>query len=238
MADFGTVYKKLMAFSKDNEARIAADIAKSIKLLSVRMAKALQDKQWWNYQSISQVTGLLEAEMQKAGLLDIADEFRQTATKDWEEISKVPIVDFSKDEAGIFAAATQVRMKGFEKMISDDVSNWLADRLTKQVINPVSGSQLAIELVDKFDTTTKNAAVWVRDALTGQVRDTFQLAGQNIGADWWEFIGPEDERTRDECLADLQKQYFTTDEMQASDIGSRYNCRHTFIPLSSNPTQE
>ena len=236
MADpFVEVLSKLDSISGAYDKKLVDQITKSIRLLSARMAKVLQDQQDWNYQDVNQAIGMLQNEMEKAGLLDVAALFKQSAIQSWQEVANLDAVTFTAQESTAYAAATQAKMIGWESQIPEDLVAALKDALINQTISPISGADLAQFMMDKFEASKKNAAVWARDSLVDQQRELFQLAGQNAGAEYWEFIGPEDDRTREECLADLEQRYFTTEEMEASDLNTRYNCRHKFIPLTVKP---
>jgi hypothetical protein len=73
-------------------------------------------------------------------------------------------------------------------------------------------------------------------------RNRFLQQSENIMAEnireaggevYWEYVGPEDMKNRDECIEALAQRFFTTEEMEAFEgEGIRWNCRHTFMVIS------
>ncbi|RKZ98976.1 MAG: hypothetical protein DRQ46_00435 [Gammaproteobacteria bacterium] len=60
------------------------------------------------------------------------------------------------------------------------------------------------------------------------------------GEHYWEYIGPDDKKTREICVEALNKKVFTDDERQAyiDEHGVRYNCRHIFMQITKEYYEE
>jgi hypothetical protein len=62
------------------------------------------------------------------------------------------------------------------------------------------------------------------------IADNIKTDGGEV---YWEYVGPEDSKNRDECIWALEQRFFTTEEMDAFESeGIRWNCRHTFMVIS------
>ena len=60
-----------------------------------------------------------------------------------------------------------------------------------------------------------------------------RIAGEALGAEKWEVVGPNDNVTRDECIAALNNPVRTKEEWQSAGYwgGWRWNCRHLLDPV-------
>lgn len=227
------VSKTLVNRADKYQSKMLNQLADAISALQVRMVNALNSQSDWNYRDVNRLISILDASLQEVGMYDIAAEFREAAKKQFNDVSGIPQVSFTAAEATAFVASTNATLNGWEKTVSADLISWIQDRLSNQIINLVPADKLATELMSEFDVTEANASTYIRTALNGQIRDTFQLAGQAMDTSEWEYVGPNDDRTRDDCLQYLDQKYFNTDEMMQIEAEPRYNCRHFFRPVIS-----
>lgn len=105
-------------------------------------------------------------------------------------------------------------------------------------MHDVTGSRLISNLETEMTT-----------ALQGFSRTVTQAKGKELGFELWEYIGPEDEITREFCqdLLDKDPPIYSTSEIERMDngqglpvasYGGGYNCRHQWRPISEEKARE
>jgi len=96
--------------------------------------------------------------------------------------------------------------------------------------------EIKITLENKLKGYTETYIRTSKGRFRQKVEDEIAKANFEPGEITWEYVGPDDGATRDECSTALAKQYFTTEEKEAfeAEYGIRFNCRHRFIIVFRN----
>lgn len=153
-----------------------------------------------------------------------------------------------------FTTVTQETFNLFQRQKYDYLTN-LSGRAINSVkeatLNAVIGSSELGSLVNSIrqevgDKLQRYAYTYLetsRGQLIQAVQDWTVQELKDAGVTiYWEYVGPLDNDTREECDLALQKRIFTDEEKIEYQNGSgeiphnepRWNCRHSFIPISEN----
>jgi hypothetical protein len=109
----------------------------------------------------------------------------------------------------------------------------------------ISGNYAAIDdLVDlKVGQTTRMAETELRTALSGFSQTVINAKAEEAGLEYYIYVGPDDNITRDYCAERLEankiwtiEEILNTDNGQGLDpfvYGGGYNCRHQWRPITA-----
>ena len=128
--------------------------------------------------------------------------------------------------------------------IGESNFNQIKSAVTMGVLSGSDVSEITKMIRDNIDSK------WVRYANTyattglrlfsQEVTNISIIESGNNPEDFdYEYVGPLDNFTREQCVEGLAKGIFTYDEMRAfEDEDMRWNCRHEFIPVPKAETEE
>ena len=151
----------------------------------------------------------------------------------------LPPAKFSTVTAETFQSISQTDLEKFRVLgtkAMDDMRfelyrHAISSRPFSDMVNTIRAATVGVDgkgsPLGNYSYTHANTAIL--DFSKAAVR----LAGEEIGADKWEVVGPDDDATRKECHDALQKPVRTKEEWNNVGYwgeGERYNCRHTLYP--------
>lgn len=159
-----------------------------------------------------------------------------------------------------FSPVTQASFNLFQKQKYDYLMNLSAraiNAVKESTLNAVLGSSDISSLINniqlELDNKLKRYASTYLETSRGQlIQSTQDWVAEDMIAEgqqvYWEYFGPLDNDTREECVEALNKRYFTNDEKNEFMNGGifphtepRWNCRHNFILITAeeyNPETE
>jgi len=156
--------------------------------------------------------------------------------KSLRSANKLPST-FSKSSAETFNALCSLEYAQFDNIGKGFVAS-LSQELTNYIVRGVSESDfiMAIReaLDNKFAKYARTYAITSRAQFIQAVQD--EAAKNYDGELFWEYVGPDDDRTRPACQEGLAKQYFTDAEREQFESETAderaWNCRHTFQQIT------
>jgi len=128
--------------------------------------------------------------------------------------------------------------------LSTNAITAIKQSVTDAVIGAVDVSEITANIRKELDEKLQRYASTYLETARGQlIQDAQDWSAQSMRdagvSIYWEYIGPEDNKTREECLFALEKQVFTDEEKAEFQSGGlfphdepRWNCRHTFVMIS------
>jgi hypothetical protein len=167
--------------------------------------------------------------------------------KDSMKARSIPLPRFTPVDAEIFAGLASADLQAFTA-IGVNAMDELRLGLYKQAVSnqPFSALVEAVRAatvgVDgKGSPMANHAATIANTAILDFGGETLRIAGENIGADKWEVVGPNDSVTRIECQEALGEPIRTEEEWKqhSGSTGEPYwggtpgswNCRHQLFPV-------
>lgn len=166
------------------------------------------------------------------------------------EVVKQVKNSLTKDGIAVnFSPVTQASFDLFQKQKYDylmNLSSRAINAIKESTLNAVLGSSelgslvnnIQLELEDKLKRYASTYLETSRGQLIQSTQDwvTEDMIAEGIPV-YWEYVGPLDNDTREECVEALVKRYFTNDEKleYMNGVGEiphtepRWNCRHSFI---------
>jgi hypothetical protein len=128
--------------------------------------------------------------------------------------------------------------------LSTNALTAIRQSVTDAVIGAVDVSAITKNITKELpNKLARYAGTYLETARGTLIQDAQEWGSQSMRdagvSVYWEYLGPEDNKTREECLFALEKQVFTDEEMSAFQSGGllphdepRWNCRHTFVMIS------
>jgi len=190
----------------------------------------------------------LLTELENAGFGDVVKYLLDSdgkLIKSLKTVSGVPLA-FTETSVSVITALQQSQLANFTA-ISQRAVNAIREEVTRTVL---TGSPIETALDSIRDTLETQFQRYAYTYANTALRDTMQAAideGVNQAkADgieiFWEYTGPDDDKTRDACIELLNIQYFTDAEREEWDAATAderaYNCRHAFVPISREVYEE
>lgn len=135
------------------------------------------------------------------------------------------ISEFNKNIAIDFTGintlnVSTMNVKELVNIFKTSVSNLQNKIISTKDIKVVELKQLS-SYVNVYETT-----------ITHRLKEK-QIEVDNPDTEYWQYVGPDDDKTRDICQIGLSQQYFTTQEkIDFNSSGIRWNCRHIFVPAT------
>lgn len=185
---------------------------------------------------------LMEA-LNASGYEELASELTDSSYKIINDIKKlhtitnVPIA-FSRVDKAVLTALQDADLTAFAH-IGEQAMYQVQQILMEHIIAGLPERDMieAIrsELTDKFKRYAETYAQTSRGVYEQKVEDIIALNNREGGQElYWEYVGAEDNKNRDECVWALEKRFFTDEERAdfEAEYGIRYNCRHIFIAVS------
>jgi hypothetical protein len=147
------------------------------------------------------------------------------------------LTQFAKTSPEALRAFQNLELTQFQN-IGDGFVNSLHSNLMTYAITGIREEDFAAmirkSLDSGFQRYANTYAITSRAQFIQQVQD--EAAKDYDGELFWEYVGPEDDRTRDACLEGLSQRYFTDAErsdFEAANATERaWNCRHTFEQIT------
>ncbi len=157
-----------------------------------------------------------------------------------------------------FTTVTQETFNLFQRQKYDYLANLSTRAITaikEATLNAVIGSSDLGSLINTIQTEVgdklqRYAYTYLETSRGQLIQATQEWTVQELkeqGIDiYWEYVGPLDNDTREECDLALQKRVFTDEEKADFQNGvgeiphnePRWNCRHAFVPISENRYKE
>jgi hypothetical protein len=143
-----------------------------------------------------------------------------------EQINK--LLALQNTDLSQFTGLGNSEISAIHKILMDSVMSGMSEREMAQAITK--------ELTDDFQRYAKTYAQTSRNIYLQQAEkqmaDNYKQSGEDV---YWEYVGPEDSKNREECIDALNQRFFTDAEMQDFEAeGIRWNCRHIFMLVSKD----
>lgn len=129
--------------------------------------------------------------------------------------------------------------------LTKDVVKSLMDLLIEDVVEGVSDSKFNKAIQSLIPVEYHGESKKIRDTMRNQYYQGMEdlTAEQNLNDGmqiFWEYVGVEDNKNRDECIWALNKRFFTEEERKEfeSKTGIRIGCRHIFIQVAKVTFEE
>jgi len=155
-------------------------------------------------------------------VLTAAQRTRQTVTA-VQAIEVLAILDLTTISAGVTRYANELKTAMFRGLLTGQSSKSIMEGITSTygVGKGLSSKQQVMLLQDSFARFS---------------RTTTAKLFQDVPEQKYEYVGPEDEVTRDACLTGLAAGELTADQIPTEtdttmEGGGGFNCRHEWIPV-------
>lgn len=155
----------------------------------------------------------------------------------------LPSPKFSTADAEIFAGLATADLQAFTA-VGVNAMDELRLGLYKQAVSGMPFSDLVasvraatVGIDGKGSPMANHANTIANTAILDFGGETLRIAGENIGAEKWEAVGPLDEVTRDVCVDALADPVRTESDWKSADYWGGtpggWNCRHQLFPVVS-----
>ena len=184
------------------------------------------------------------ATLDEAGYGRFADKYRSDFMNIYKEFNAAKTLtynfNFLPKDKSILQAISTANYEGLFR-VQREVANTIQRLATDYVLTERPIADLADELRNQLEGRLQRYAKTHVETSTRQAIQKGQdlvLDNEGIPAEdrYYEYVGPLDGITREECIEGVTKQYFTEAERAEFEAtyGVRYNCRHVFqyIPKS------
>lgn len=237
--DISAILEKMA--EADGKAMTEA-FAKAMRLLQAKADMVLAGQpNGWSFQNLGLLMSDLQAAMEEAGIYDVAQLFGDAAKAYASQIDGASkLFTFGDKQGNMLSSAVKARFDGWELTVDKGVLDWVRSRLVVQTVESVSGAQLAEELAAQFVGLEPYARTYIETGLHQQIRDTWAVAGDAMGATEYEYAGPPViDTSHDFCIEHIG-QIKTLDEWRKLSNGSSlpvvwscggWGCRHTLEPI-------
>jgi len=155
-------------------------------------------------------------------LLTATQRTRQTVTA-VQAIEVLAILDLTTISAGVTRYANELKTAMFRGLLTGQSSKSIMEGITSTygVGKGLSSKQQVMLLQDSFARFS---------------RTTTAKLFQDVPEQKFEYVGPDDEVTRDECVTGLAAGQITADQIPSEtdttiEGGGGFNCRHEWIPV-------
>jgi len=186
-------------------------------------------------------SGLVDA-LQQSGYLSLVSDLIE---QDRELIAEVKSLrtakglptQFSKQSSEALAAFQNLEFAQFQN-ISTGFVNSLHQELMNYALTGVDEAVFIESIRNMLESKLqKYATTYAYTSRAKWIQQVQDEAAKNYDDElFWEYVGPEDDRTRDACIEGLNQQYFTDAErmeFEARTADERaWNCRHVFVQIT------
>ena len=155
-------------------------------------------------------------------LLTATQRTRQTVTA-VQAIEVLAILDLTTISAGVTRYANELKTAMFRGLLTGQSSKSIMEGITSTygIGKGLSSKQQVMLLQDSFARFS---------------RTTTAKLFQDVPEQKFEYVGPDDEVTRDECVTGLAAGQITADQIPSEtdttiEGGGGFNCRHEWIPV-------
>lgn len=147
---------------------------------------------------------------------------KQTVTA-LKAIEILSVLDLETISAGVTQYASELKTAMFRGVLTGASSKDIMDNLTE-----VYGVGRAL--------SSKQKVMLLNDSFARFARATTAKLFQEFPEQKYEYVGPNDEVTRDECVGGLGAGQLTIDEIESQtdttfEGGGGFNCRHEWLPV-------
>ena len=175
----------------------------------------------------------------EAGYFDFVNKFVNDEADLLRELAKetkdyfVPVV-LGIGALGILSLIQSTEIAGFN-MIAEDAANAIIVELRSAIFSNADYIKTLEGGISKLNNRLGHyAGTYATTTRTVFEQKAIDLAAQEAKKDlYWIYLGPNDEKTRPQCVMGLAKEMFTLlekNDFQAQNL--RWNCRHIFEPVS------
>ena len=195
-----------------------------------------------NLRFAAEMTEKMFTTLKEAGYNKVAEAYRTDFTKILTEVNKAGVLSLSwkflpKDKSFLIALRDMQYAGMFR--VESEVANTIQRLTTDYVLTERPLDQLIAELTKKLDGNLQRyAKTHIETATRYALQKAEDITIDNLGIPeedrYWRYIGPEDDKTRQECLEALEIDVFTNVQRQEFEeqYGIRYNCRHRFYYIN------
>jgi hypothetical protein len=232
------IAEELENISVARESAVESRLASAVRALQARLSNLIGARDDWAYENLADLSAQVQAELERSGLYDIAQEF-DAAMEDYTKAMGQNALKYTPGEATALQMALQAKLDGWEATVSDGVLNWLRDRLSAATVSPISSDALAQAMIEQLEVMAAHAYTYAQTAMHNQARELWYVTGENMGAERFKYVGPKDLRNRPFCAEHVDNTYTRgqIDEMDNGQglpvwtNGGGWNCRHVWLPL-------
>jgi hypothetical protein len=233
--------KKLQLIADDLIAAQHANLADVIAQLSVNLSRALGDPgAAWDAYGQEEVVAMVEAALEEAGFGALADDFASAALEYKGALEALPAVAFKAEQGSALAAALNAKYEGWDR-VAQGIIDKTRQLVSSATVTGIPGETLAAQLVKEAGALEQHARTYIETAQQAQLRESWIAAGQSMGAERYEYVGPMDDRTRPFCrdllnqggthtLEDVGKMK-NGQSLSVVTYGGGWNCRHDWVPV-------
>lgn len=243
---------------KATKAEIEAFTLRVGKIARRELGRVIRRIEKGDYQSAAEVAqwlGSLESQLEKAGLMKELDSLRAVYAR------QITFIREQLQGAGAREVFSDIDAKIIEKLISFDVQNVASTlaKYTDDVRSTLMKSVLSGDTSASWDTFEAKTdgmegrvETEVNTMVSGFARSVTTEKAQELGFDLMEYIGPDDDVTRDFCehvlsgdpgfgIEAREAPIYTLEEIKSMDNGQNldvltyaggYNCRHQWRPVT------
>lgn len=241
-SSFRDAAKALEDMATADGKAMADALAKAIRLLQARVDLVLAGEPGgWSYRNLGVLTAEMEAALQQSGMYDVAAKFGDAAKAYAKRIDGASkLFTFGESHANMLASAVKARYDGWELTVQQNTLDWIRQRLVVQTVDAVAPGRLAEELASQLGDLQPYARTYIETGLHQQIRDTWAVAGDAMGAVDYEYAGPPTIDTSHEFCVEHYGEVKSLEEWRALDNGSDlpvvwscggWGCRHTLEPV-------
>jgi len=244
----------LLKFTDKNVATFGRDLDVVMKQLNAELVNLLITGQTVDAAVILNSRAAMTVALNQAGYLELSNEFvgqyPAIAEKAGAEVSKMvgagPSMQFSQPSIATMRGLARVDVDGFAA-IGDKALDDLRVGLYRDVVSNMPVSALTERIAESTIGLAKNnspmrnyAYTHANTSILNFSGEVLILAGEEIGADKWEVVGPLDSKTRPVCHAALaepvrtKEQWIKTGYWGGTPGG--WNCRHQLYPWFGDDT--
>jgi len=233
--------------------KAAEQFAKDMTKVMASLERALLDMlgstrvgDAFNASAILNSRPVMLAALNESGYTQLANDFVSQYPDITAEVRKTfsaadfPPPRFSTPTKELFSSIAQADLEGFANIGTNGLDQ-LRLNLFRQAVSNEPFSSLVETVRDATVGTAKNGApmanyaeTHANTAIQNFQGEVLREAGESIGAEDWEVVGPLDQVTRPACLDALADPIRTQDEWLAADYWGGapggWNCRHQLFP--------
>jgi len=232
-------------------AKVVSDFQKRIisALSSLETINGKAIKSQFNIDYATALYPQLLRDLREAGFDDVVNQLVNTDSgkliRSLKANTGVPL-QFTMSSVQTMTALQSAKFADFKELSEQAIS-----RIRREVTNTVlTGSPIEKALSSISDSLETQFKKYAYTYANTALRDTMQLSidlgvaqAKADGVEiFWEYTGPDDDKTRDACIELLNIQYFTDSEREEWDSATAderaYNCRHAFVPISREAYEE
>lgn len=205
-----------------------------------------------NLRLAATMNDLMFQTLQEAGYNKVAEAYRSDFVSLLEDINRLDVTQlafvFKPKDKELLIALRDMEYQGLFR-VEREVANTIQRLSSDYVLTERPLEELAEELRTQLEDRLKQYAMThIETATRISVQKAEDITVENAGIKeeerFWQYTGPEDNKTRPECQFALGQgrgsDIFTNDERMEFEAtyGIRYNCRHRFMLVTKDKYNE